>query len=620
MRRRRLPLGLVLPIALVLLVGSLAALQYKWLGQVSEAEREEMRASLEQRAKEFADDFDRELSRVYVAFENGSLTFDPMVPGPFAARFDEWRASARFPGIIRDVYAWQSAKATSGLSVYDPERRRFDPIEWPADLGLIRTRVSTLVNTIEPPLARGVAANGARGVMIYSGATLISDVPALILPLPGSSRALIVQLDREYLTTTVLPALVDLHFPESGSDRYRVAVVDGDADPIVTRNLPKGQSIDPDRADVATPFFGLRIDLARQPGDSGHAMAWSVLSDAPALPARPELPSEKSQVAITVQRLDSESGSLRVTRTGWQILLQHAAGSLDAAVSEARLRNLWMSFGILSVLAVGMGLVVLNARRSERLASQQMDFVATVSHELRTPLAVIRSAAQNLSAGVVHDAGQARRYGDLIEDEGRRLTDMVEQVLEYAGLSGDRRSPRARPVDAGSLVRDVVSSCAPLFEAEGFHVEVNVATDLSPVLAEEDGLRRALHNLVTNALKYGADGRWVRVAASAGASHGHPEILLSVADRGRGIEAVDLPHVFEPFFRGRHAVERQIHGNGLGLSLVKRIVEAHGGRVTVKSAPGEGSTFILHLPAASPDPAVRSAAAQEPSAGRSAAG
>src|SRR4029079_7870929 len=122
----------------------------------------------------------------------------------------------------------------------------------------------------------------------------------------------------------------------------------------------------------------------------------------------------------------------------WRILLQHADGSLDAAVAHARLRNLYLSFGILATLMISVGLILFNARRSERLAAQQMDFVATVSHELRTPLAVIRSAAQNLAAGVVPDPAQARQYGDLIETEGRRLTDMVEQVLEYAGLSDHR--------------------------------------------------------------------------------------------------------------------------------------------------------------------------------------
>src|SRR5439155_17992756 len=129
-----------------------------------------------------------------------------------------------------------------------------------------------------------------------------------------------------------------------------------------------------------------------------------------------------------------------VTPAVWQLVLQHPAGSLEAAVGQARRRNLTLSFGILALLCVSVGLIVVNAQRSQRLAGQQMDFVATVSHELRTPLAVIRSAAQNLSAGVVHEPAQAKRYGELLEGEGRRLTDMIEQVVDYAGLSGNKRA------------------------------------------------------------------------------------------------------------------------------------------------------------------------------------
>jgi signal transduction histidine kinase len=151
-----------------------------------------------------------------------------------------------------------------------------------------------------------------------------------------------------------------------------------------------------------------------------------------------------------------------ISMPGWTLALQHEAGSLDAAVALARRRNLFMSFGILSVLAASAGLVMVNARRSEKLAAQQMEFVATVSHELRTPLAVIRSAAQNLSAGVVHDADGAQRYGDLIESEGRRLTDMVEQILEYAGLNDTKRRVTPKPMDAIPVLRDVVASTASI--------------------------------------------------------------------------------------------------------------------------------------------------------------
>ena len=241
---------------------------------------------------------------------------------------------------------------------------------------------------------------------------------------------------------------------------------------------------------------------------------------------------------------------------------------------------------------------MINARRSEKLAAQQMDFVATVSHELRTPLAVIRSAAQNLSAGVIQEPGQAKRYGELIETEGRRLTDMVEQVLEYAGLSGDRRPPASRPVDAAALAQDVVSTASSLPEAEGITFDVRADDHVPAVMADEDAIRRALHNLIGNALKYAADGRWIGVTISRGAGRDEGSVLVAVADRGRGIPPAELPHIFDPFYRGRFALDRQIHGNGLGLSLVKRIAEAHGGRVSVKSAPDQGSTFTLHLPVA----------------------
>ena len=312
-------------------------------------------------------------------------------------------------------------------------------------------------------------------------------------------------------------------------------------------------------------------------------------------------------VSIFVEQRGARVNDYRVSQgignPAWQFVVQHTAGSLDAAVAQLRRRNLYLSFGILAVLASGIGLVVINARRSERLAAQQMDFVATVSHELRTPLAVIRSAAQNLSAGVVHEPAQARRYGDLIEQEGRRLTDMVEQVLAYAGVSDTRGLVSARPADAGAIVSDVLAASAPLIEDAGFEQDVDISGDLPPVMVDEGAMRRALHNLVTNALKHGADGRWLGVVVRRAAPvtpGGHAdEVEIAVSDRGRGIDAQDLPHIFEPFYRGRFALDRQIQGNGLGLSLVKRVAEAHGGRVSVRAATGQGTTVTLHIPAMS---------------------
>jgi signal transduction histidine kinase len=264
-----------------------------------------------------------------------------------------------------------------------------------------------------------------------------------------------------------------------------------------------------------------------------------------------------------------------------------------------------LSMGILDVLALSIIVLVASVRRASRLAAQQVEFVAAVSHELRTPLAVIRSAGENLADGVVAGPAHVRRYGELVRNEGLRLSSMVEQVLAFAGMGGEGALRRA-PED----VRDVIarasgSASADLHDA-GLRVEVDVPHDLPPVAIDGEAVARAVANLLTNAAKYAAAGGVVRVAATLAPGRAR-ELRLTVEDRGPGIAPDDLPHVFEPFFRAPSVIASRIHGSGLGLSLVQAIARAHGGRASVRSEPGRGSTFTLHLPhvVARPAPAAR---------------
>jgi signal transduction histidine kinase len=227
-----------------------------------------------------------------------------------------------------------------------------------------------------------------------------------------------------------------------------------------------------------------------------------------------------------------------------------------------------------------------------------MEFVAAVSHELRTPLAVIRSAAENLADGVVHDEAGIKRYGELMRTEGRRLTEMVEQILELAGIQSGQRGFALRPVAMDALLRDIVSCCSTLLERAGIEVEIDLPDDLPPVLGDEPALRRVFQNLIDNAIKYGVGGGWIKVSARAAGG----QVSVTVADRGIGIQPPDQPRIFEPFYRAADVVAAQMQGAGLGLSLVQRIVAAHGGRVTVRSAPRAGSEFTVQLPAAAKDP------------------
>lgn len=613
MRIRRLAPGLLPPLALLVLVGTLATLQYRWLGRVSEAEREQLRESLDRRAREFADDFDREITRIYTGLQPG-VPVDPAKPEAFVEKYEQWLAATSAPSIVKGVYFAKAVPSGFDLHRYDAAAKTFSSVEWPAALDVVKRRIGGAVEEV-PSRGSGPPTK----VIAFSTTSVVAEVPAVVISLPianevmlprispmtsgprldhdillalrASHNHIIVELDSAYLASDVLPALITRHFSESGSVPYRVSVVDPASKLVASRNVAEGDRIDPARADVQWPFFAVRPESSRM-----ATLTWSA-------PLEP--PGVKGAVVRQTGSMTSQVTALMRPSGHWRLLVQHSAGSLDAAVAAARRRNLWLSFGILAVLAAGVGLIVVNARRSERLAAQQMDFVAAVSHELRTPLAVIRSAAQNLSAGVVHEAAQAQRYGELIETEGRRLTEMVEQVLEYAGLEAHRRPPLTHLVDAGHLVTDAVSSCSALFEAEGFDVTVTVAPNLPAVAADEGALRRAVTNLLMNALKHAAAGRSVAVTVRAADSPASTGVEIAVSDRGPGIAPEDLGHIFEPFYRGRHATEQQIHGNGLGLSLVKRIADAHGGRVTVKSAPGAGATFTLHLPAAPAQTAVQ---------------
>jgi signal transduction histidine kinase len=257
-----------------------------------------------------------------------------------------------------------------------------------------------------------------------------------------------------------------------------------------------------------------------------------------------------------------------------------------------------MSLGILLILAVGMGLVLVWTRRVQRLAKLQMDVVTGVSHELRAPVSVICSAAENLADGVVDSKPQVKQYGTLIRTEGQRLAAMIEQVMLFAATRDEHRPYHPQPVRVSQTIESAVAELSPLMSANGFTVEKEVAPDLPPVLADPKELGRCLQNLMTNALKYGADGRWMSIRAHPGSGAEAEEVLITVQDRGQGIEPEEIPHIFEPFYRGSTARASQIHGTGLGLSLAKEAAEAMGGKLTVISSPGQGSSFTLHFPAA----------------------
>jgi signal transduction histidine kinase len=280
------------------------------------------------------------------------------------------------------------------------------------------------------------------------------------------------------------------------------------------------------------------------------------------------------------------------------MFVRHRSGSLETVVAQARWRNLAVTAGVLLLMVASVAALVRFTRRAQKLAELQMDFVAGVSHELRTPLAVIHTAAYNLRGAVARDPSQVERYGVLIQQESGRLKETVEQVLQFAGAKAGWviQKPEPLPVEAVIEAAIVESQCV---------VEKKIDPGLPPILGDPVALQHALQNLIGNAAKYGTEGdNWIGVFASQTRDKEQAMVEIRVADRGPGIPEDEQKHIFEPFFRGRRAVEDQIHGAGLGLNLAKKIVEAHGGSIRVKSEPMKGTEFMVRIPAAPAAPAA----------------
>ena len=276
----------------------------------------------------------------------------------------------------------------------------------------------------------------------------------------------------------------------------------------------------------------------------------------------------------------------------WTLQVQHSSGSLDASIANTLRRNLAVGFGILFLLAAAVIAIIFSAHRAKMLARRQIEFVSSVSHEFRTPLAVIYSAGENLADGVAKEDSQVLRYGDLIKGEGKKLSGMVEQILEFAGARSGKKKYNFGETDITEVVRSALAECRPQIDKAGFEIETDISTQLPAVNADAESLVTAIKNLIQNAVKYSNGSRKIRVVAENGGG----SIRLTIEDQGIGIAASEQKQIFEPFYRSKDVVDAQIHGSGLGLSMVKEIAEAHGGAVTVSSELGKGSKFTIEIP------------------------
>ncbi len=638
----RLPVSGVtaLAAAVLILLPALAWLQYSWLDQIADADRDRRERTLNTAASQLAQEFDGELAKAVAGLQLESSMVEQQNWTGYASRYQAWTESALAPDIVKAIYfvegpelhgsisqptssTSQSARPTPVLRVWNPQARTFEETGWPAELQSVRMRFARDEHRfdMQAPPPRGERGGPERFDRLILPPSASDDEQPIVVPVmrfappaqggagmpspAGDVRLLgftILRLDLNALAKDVLPQLVRRHlFDDTGHSDYLIGVIARDNPSHVVYESSEGAAAAArSNPDASTTLLGARVGpmlfMARGErrgrGDDRRVTGRGG-SDHPT-------PDDRVVVNVFETRRGPGGGP---GEGRWQLVAKHRAGSLEAAVGSARTRNFILSSGILVLLAAAIGLIIVSARRADRLARQQLEFVAAVSHELRTPVSVIGAAAGNLADGVVDEPGRVKKYGATIQGEARRLGETVERVLQLAGIASGRASASRAAIAVPELVRDAVAASQLEIDNAGATVEVEIAPDLmkSPrdpygvqrVIGDAAALRSAIQNLISNGIKYGGEERWVRVRATSTSEH---TTRIAVEDHGLGISSEDRKHIFEPFYRGREAVSRQIHGSGLGLHLVRRIVEAHGGTIKVQSELGRGSTFTIDLP------------------------
>ncbi len=571
MWKKRFGVELIAVILMIAVVSILAVYQYRWTGEISRTEQTRLRNSLTTSVRNFDQEFSYDFQQLCESFELDPETATAALESRVVSQQESWTRISTHPNLVEGLYIWKNGPAHgAGLESFHPDDNRFYEAAWPAGLEPLHGTLQMLGNFLPSDLNDRDA--------IYYPWTFFEDGPALVRPIFQIVRAgrdadsdiqavgfLIVVLNRGYLEREYLPGLVDRHFGVAGQRNFVVSVRTVKAPYRTIYATDADATFNALSADASVNLFDLVSEDARR---RGH----------------PPL-----QAGVADQQ--------------WQLVAQHSSGSLEEAVASWRRRNLAISLGLLAVLAGSMALIFSGARRAKALARMQMEFVAGVSHELCTPLAVINTAAENLADGVVENSEQVQEYGGLIRAQGRRLGRLVDEVLLFTagrfGLSGYD----IEPVEVAPILAQSLATSESNLNDAGFTVQKNIDEKLPPIVADPSAVITCIENVVSNAIKYSNSSKWISIRAHATPADSKSEVRISVQDKGIGISSADLAHIFEPFYRVQSVRDNQIRGVGLGLYLVKRMMEDMGGRVSVTSELGSGTEVVLHFPAAAVDAA-----------------
>jgi signal transduction histidine kinase len=250
---------------------------------------------------------------------------------------------------------------------------------------------------------------------------------------------------------------------------------------------------------------------------------------------------------------------------------------------------------VLLVLLGGVALIIRATDREARLAQAKANFVANVSHELKTPLSLLSLFSEILELGRVKNEEKRLEYYRIMRHESRRLNKVIDNILDFSKIEAGRKTYNFADGDMAEVIENVLSSYRYQIVNSGFDVETNIQRDLPPVSIDRDAMSQVISNLLDNAIKYSPEVKELSITTDRRGS----DLSVEIADRGIGIPRAEQTRIFEKFYRVGNGLVHDVKGSGLGLSLVKHIIEAHKGTISVESDVGKGSRFTILLPLAS---------------------
>ncbi len=570
----------VIPLITLPLFAMLSWSQFNWLEELHTREQRRIEASMVSSAQSLATRLNEEVNFLPSLFRlneedlNGIETLLPQ-------RFRFWQQYAIDPAILKEIYLFNDIDKT--IMRWDVNHFKQISSKKAPEPPFIGMDDNVEIRIVSP-------------VIMSPNGRLMADF----------------SFDKRIIVSSVIPKLAKKSLDSSGLYRYRI--IDTDTETVIYASdaLGTGRIGNPDieikLIDDIFPFGtpgqspprpGLDEDQGgdRHPGEmrpSDIATKDEIPRDGrPRPPTDKDAPSPSRDARSKIQMHRAEFGN---------VILQiyNRDGSLERLSKRTSYINAVVSFGTFCLLVLLIAALINTTKRSRNLAQRQREFIATITHELKTPLSVITSAAENLNDGLVRDQSKAKQYGTIIKKETARLALSIDHFLLYSKTNSNVRM-KLLPCDLGDLISTSLKITEKEREKLGMTTEISIPEEPIIVTGDRLALESVFINLTQNVVRHASGGKYLGITVRRekerkSGKNPSERLIITVRDKGPGIPLREQKLIFEPFARGKRAMEEQIPGNGIGLNLVKRIVEMHGGTITVESKPDSGTTFTVSLP------------------------